>query len=81
MYLSEEHSEMLRQKIIKKIKETNNYFPYRECLGFFSPVVDEKEEDKDLDYLNIEDWIYVGAVAIHTKDNTIVVGLTDNRFW
>ena len=79
IYLSEEQSEMLRQEIIDKILVTGNYFPYRECLGFRDEVTEkELEEDFDLEYLDIEDWIFVGAVSIHTKDNTIVVGLTDN---
>ena len=79
MYLSDEQSEMLRQKIIKKIIDTDNYFPYRECLGLFDHYKERGEENEvDLEYLGIEDWIYVEAVAMHTKDNTIIIGLTNS---
>ena len=78
IYLSYEYTELLRQKIIKKITDTNNYFPYRECLGFTTEYAGEDEEEKvDLDRLDIEDWIYVENIAIDTKDNSILVCLTN----
>jgi hypothetical protein len=36
------------------------------------------KRDSDLEFLDVEDWMYAGAVAINTKNNTIVVGLTND---
>ena len=79
IFLSFEHSELLRQNIIKKIIDTNNYFPYRECLGFTTEYAEEDEDEKvDLDCLNIEEFIYVEDIAFYTSDNTILVCLTNS---